>query len=56
MFHWIEGLDTPYPDYNTYHRCRDPDSVLDWALENAVPVSQPLNKPPEAFAMAGPPY
>ncbi|KAF2245318.1 hypothetical protein BU26DRAFT_409759, partial [Trematosphaeria pertusa] len=33
-FHWVEGLEEPYSDYNTYHQCRDPDAVLDWAVRN----------------------
>ena len=28
MFHWANGLDEPYPDYNTFHQCRDNDAVL----------------------------
>jgi hypothetical protein len=56
MFHWIEGQEEPYPDYNTFHQCRDPERVLDWALENAVPIRQPLRRAPEDFALAGPPY
>ncbi len=56
MFHWIEGLDTPYPDYKTFHQCRDSDAVLNWALENAVPIKTPLQRSPEAYAMLSPPY
>ncbi|KAF2738044.1 hypothetical protein EJ04DRAFT_391514, partial [Polyplosphaeria fusca] len=33
-FHWVEGIEDPYPDYNVAHQCRDPESMLHWALEN----------------------
>ncbi|GLA27767.1 hypothetical protein AnigIFM63326_004985 [Aspergillus niger] len=50
MFHWVEGLDDPYPDYNTYHQCRDYDAVLDWALKNTVPLRSPVSRKPEDYA------
>ena len=27
-FHWVKDNPTPYPDFNTWHQCRDPEAVL----------------------------
>jgi hypothetical protein len=44
-FHWVRGIEEPYSDYNTYHQCRDPDAVLEWAIANAVPnAPQPIRR------------
>ncbi|KAJ5798675.1 uncharacterized protein N7503_006180 [Penicillium pulvis] len=56
MFHWVEGLDEPYPDYNTFHQCRDYDAVLNWALDNSVPIEFPLTRKSEDYAMKKPPF
>ncbi|KIW86207.1 hypothetical protein Z517_01602 [Fonsecaea pedrosoi CBS 271.37] len=56
LFHWMEDSEKPYPDYNTFHQCRDPGAVLDWALEHAVKIRGPLTKPSGVFAMQDPPY
>jgi hypothetical protein len=56
LFHWMEDSDKPYPDYNTWHQCRDPNAILDWALDHAVNIRGPLAKPDDAFALQSPPY
>jgi len=35
-FDWVEGRDIPYPDFNTVHKCRDFDSLLEWNHDNVV--------------------
>jgi hypothetical protein len=32
-FNWVEGHKTPFPDFNTWHRCRKVDRVLGWVDE-----------------------
>ncbi|KAG6004545.1 hypothetical protein E4U43_000717 [Claviceps pusilla] len=56
LFHWIAGDDKPYPDYNTYHQCRDPFEVLNWAVDRSVPIVAPLTKPANQPALQTPPY
>ena len=51
LLHWMDGADAPYPDYNTWHRCRDPNAVLGWALDLAVEIRGPLKKPQGVFAL-----
>ncbi|KAG1883827.1 hypothetical protein F4604DRAFT_1516758, partial [Suillus subluteus] len=29
---WVQGLDTPYPNFNTRHQCRNFEKILDWAV------------------------
>ncbi|KAE9367279.1 hypothetical protein N431DRAFT_320380, partial [Stipitochalara longipes BDJ] len=33
-FHWVKDNPTPYPDFNTWHTCRDPEAILALAKEN----------------------
>jgi hypothetical protein len=37
-FHYIPGGadDDPWPDFNTWHTCRNFDKVKEWAMENTV--------------------
>ena len=33
-FHWVKDNPFPYPDFNTWHQCRNAEQILDWALEH----------------------
>ncbi|KAL8667705.1 MAG: hypothetical protein Q9202_000560 [Teloschistes flavicans] len=33
---WVQGHPRPYPDFNTWHMCRDFEGVLAWTKERAV--------------------
>ncbi|KAL8626496.1 hypothetical protein Q9189_007809 [Teloschistes chrysophthalmus] len=33
---WVEGHPRPYPDFNTWHKCRDFEGVLAWTKERAM--------------------
>jgi len=35
MFHWVKDVPTPYPDFNTWHQCRDIEADFQWAEEHA---------------------
>ncbi|KAH9947858.1 hypothetical protein B0H21DRAFT_691091, partial [Amylocystis lapponica] len=37
-FDWVAGFPTPYPDFNTLHRCRNFDRIMDWIGEHAIDV------------------
>ncbi|PPQ65051.1 hypothetical protein CVT26_015747 [Gymnopilus dilepis] len=39
-YDWISGWEVPFPDFNTYHRCRNFDAILDWAMEHRVRIPQ----------------
>jgi hypothetical protein len=36
---WVQGLKTPYPNFNTRHQCRNFQKILDWAVQ-AVHIPQ----------------
>ncbi len=55
-FHWVKGLDEPYPDFNTWHTCQNPDSMLHWALENAIPVAPSIERTPGIVELEDAPY
>jgi hypothetical protein len=31
-----EGLEGPWPDFSTYHTCRNFDEILEWGISHAV--------------------
>ena len=35
-FHWVKGYKRPYPDFNTWHQCRDFDQVLKWTQDHRL--------------------
>ena len=37
-FRWIEDYERPMPDFSTPHKCRQWESVLDWATKRQVAV------------------
>ncbi|KAF8907013.1 hypothetical protein CPB84DRAFT_1959751 [Gymnopilus junonius] len=39
-YDWISGWDVPFPDFNTYHKCRNFDAILDWATKHRVRIPQ----------------
>ncbi|KDR68280.1 hypothetical protein GALMADRAFT_78890, partial [Galerina marginata CBS 339.88] len=39
-FEWVRGFNSPYPDFNTRHQCRNFEKILSWASDNAVHVRQ----------------
>ena len=44
FYHWVEGNPVAYPDFNTWHQCRNPELVLAWALDNAAPITHHIRK------------
>lgn len=38
--YWIEGRLLPMPDFNTVHKCRNIDAMLEWVDKNHVPISE----------------
>jgi Mycotoxin biosynthesis protein UstYa len=37
-FRWIEGLDIPYPDFNTVHKCKNYDAIREWSATHEARV------------------
>lgn len=36
----VSGWEVPFSDFNTYHKCRNLDTVLDWVTNHRVHVSK----------------
>ena len=57
--YWVKRHDHPYPDFSTYHKCRDFEAVKDWAQENQVDMGEGwkgyLEKPDGAVELEEPP-
>ena len=34
---WISASPTPYDNFNTFHKCRDIESVKKWIKESEIP-------------------
>ncbi|MCJ1235720.1 hypothetical protein MMC14_003691 [Varicellaria rhodocarpa] len=43
LYNWVKGYPSPYPNFNTRHKCRNFDDVLQWAVENQEANSGILN-------------
>ena len=39
-YDWIGGWEVPFPDFDTYHKCRNFDEILDWMTQNRVHIPQ----------------
>jgi hypothetical protein len=37
---WVQGLKTPYPNFNTRHQCRNYKKILDWSVKHAVHIDR----------------
>ena len=35
-YNWVKGQDNPFPDFNTNHKCRDFDALVEWQYANRV--------------------
>jgi hypothetical protein len=35
---YCRGINQPYPNFNTPHKCRNFEKVLDWGIQNAVKI------------------
>ncbi|KAH8888971.1 hypothetical protein GQ53DRAFT_825741 [Thozetella sp. PMI_491] len=51
LFHWVIGKAAATPDFSTWHQCRDPEEVLQWARKNEAPITHTIRKPPDAIEM-----
>ena len=38
--YWVKRHDHPYPDLNTYHKCRNFKAISVWAEENQVDMGK----------------
>ncbi|KAL3952535.1 hypothetical protein ACCO45_012478 [Purpureocillium lilacinum] len=46
LFHQLHCLGNPvaYPDFNTWHQCRDPEEILAWSKAREAPLKSQLKK------------
>ena len=47
---WVDAYETPFPDFNTWHKCRDFQKINDFAAEAAIDVD--ITKPADAIGLA----
>ncbi len=38
--YWVKRHDYLYPDFSTYHKCRDFEAVTKWAQENQIDMGK----------------
>lgn len=40
-FDWVEGFDTPFPNFRTQHKCRDFEKIYQWYEDGIsdIPIS-----------------
>ncbi|KAG2059409.1 hypothetical protein BDR06DRAFT_724979 [Suillus hirtellus] len=39
-WYWVQGETTPYPNFNTRHRCRNFDKIWDWSIKNSIHLAE----------------
>lgn len=39
-WYWVQGRADPYPNFNTRHRCRNFEKLMDWSVEHAVHIEE----------------
>ena len=39
-YDWVTGRKVPLPDFDTYHKCRNFETILDWTTRNRVHIPQ----------------
>ncbi|KAI1191195.1 hypothetical protein F5B17DRAFT_426840 [Nemania serpens] len=54
-FHWVANNPVPYPDFNTWHSCRNPEEILAFAKEREAPMRQQVTKTQGIINMPTPP-
>ncbi|KAG1768891.1 hypothetical protein EV702DRAFT_979147, partial [Suillus placidus] len=37
-WYWVQGHAVPYPNFNTRHRCRNFEKIIDWSVEHAIHI------------------
>ncbi|KAF7333837.1 hypothetical protein MVEN_02340600 [Mycena venus] len=38
-YNWLKGWDKPFPDFNTWHQCRNFDRILEWSHNHQVHIA-----------------
>ncbi|KAI0973734.1 hypothetical protein F4678DRAFT_486889 [Xylaria arbuscula] len=54
-FHWVEENPVAYPDFNTWHSCRDPEAILASAKAREAPMRRQVTKTQGIVEMPTPP-
>lgn len=53
---WVARRSTPWPNFNTWHKCRNFDGVVEWAKRNNAPYyGDPLTRPSDIAGLEPPP-
>jgi hypothetical protein len=50
---WVDGYENPFPDFNTWHQCRNFNAISSFASQNSI--STDVKKPKNAQGLAVPP-
>ena len=55
--YWVKHHDHPWPDFSTVHKCRNFDSVWEWASKNQMNLSEgfKLQRPADVVDLDSPP-
>lgn len=53
-YNWREGLQNIDPDFDTYHQCRDFDSIVAWHAEHQIDTNLTAREEQERWKNFGP--
>ncbi|KAL8756448.1 MAG: hypothetical protein Q9199_002930 [Rusavskia elegans] len=55
-YNWVAVRDAPWPNFNTVHKCRNFDGIVEWSKKNNAPsFGETLKRPDEVVGLENPP-
>ena len=54
-FNWVDVREDPWPNFNTWHKCRNFEGIVDWGLEHSLPLDLFLKRPVGDVGLGTPP-
>ena len=53
---WTQRRKNPWPNFNTWHTCRNFDGIVQWSLDhNVVSYGEKLERPSDILGLERPP-
>lgn len=53
---WVSRRETPWPNFNVVHKCRNFDGIVEWSKKHNAPYfDEPVTRPQSVAGMDPPP-
>ena len=55
-YYWVKRRKTPWANFNTWHKCRNWDNVMQWAEDHSAPrTGEKIERPSDVEGLDPPP-